>query len=154
MQTVSVTDIHAQTHTPAHITNNTYDITQKQQGDNHDHLALPLAAASLGIRQQQGSGWSSKPKWKITKQNVHWRTRHSGNFLSITIWKTIISCVCVWEIINFRKTKYVRFIPGASNYFCVFKTESVECNDILKAICYLLISSHAFYLSCGLKGEL
>lgn len=91
---------------------------------------------------------------KIKKQNVNWRTWHSGSFLSITVWRTIISCLCVWEIINFRKTKYVKFIPGASDYFCVFKTGSVGCDDILKAICYLLISSHAFYLSCGLKGKL
>lgn len=58
----------------------------------------------------------------------------------------------MWEIIKFRKTKYVKFIPGASRYFSVFETGSVDRNDILKAICYLLISSHAFYLSCGLKG--
>ncbi len=90
---------------------------------------------------------------KIKKQNVKWRTGHSGSFLSITVWQTIISCLCVWEIINFRKTKYVKFIPGASDYFCVFKTGNVECDDILKVICYLFISSHAFYWSCGLKGS-
>lgn len=89
---------------------------------------------------------------KIKKQNVNWRTGHSGSFVSITVWRTIISCLCVWEIINFRKTKYVKFIPGASDYFCVMKTGSVECSNILEAICYLLISSHAFHLSCGLKG--
>lgn len=36
----------------------------------------------------------------------------------------------------------------------VFKTGGVECDDILKAICYLLISFNAFDLSCGLKGGL
>lgn len=39
----------------------------KQQGDNHDHLAISFFI-SLGILQQQGSGWSSKPsKNKETK---------------------------------------------------------------------------------------
>lgn len=88
---------------------------------------------------------------KIKKQNVNRKAGHSGSVLSITVWRTIISCLCVWEIINFRKTKYVKFIPGASDYFCAFKAGSVECDDILKTICYLLISSHAFYLCSGLK---
>lgn len=89
---------------------------------------------------------------KIKTQNVNWRTGHSGSFLSITVWWTIISCLCVWEIINFRKTKYVKFIPGASDYFCVFKTGNVECDDILKAICYLFISSH-FIWAVGWRGS-
>lgn len=65
----------------------------------------------------------------------------------------LINRLCVWEIINFRKTKCVRLFPGASNCFCVFETRSVECDDILKAIRYLLIPSLSFlYLSFGLKG--
>lgn len=106
----------------------------------------------LGFVSSRGVG-GVQSRVKIKKQNVNWRTGHSGSFLSITVWQTVISCDCVREIINFRKTKYVKFIPGASDYFCVFKAGSVECNDILKAICYLLISSHAFYLSFWLKGE-
>lgn len=116
---------------------------------------LQRASPSLsGFVGSRGVGGVQSRVKKIKKQNVNCRTGHSGSFLSITVWRTIISCVCVWEIINFRKTKYVKFIPGASDYFCVFKTGSVECDDILKAICYLLISTHAFYLRCGLRGEL
>lgn len=115
---------------------------------------LQRRSPSLSGFVSSGGVGGVQSRVKIKKRNVNCRTGHSGSFLSITVWRTIISCLCVWEIINFRKTKYVKFIPGASHYFCVFKKGSVQCDDILKAICYLLISSHAFYLSCGLKGEL
>ena len=122
--------------------------------DEETVMAIPWCRSSplSGFVGSRGSGWSSKRSEKMKKQNVKRRTGHSGCFPSVTVWQTIISRLCVWEIINFRKTKYVKFIPRASDYFCVFKTGSVERNDILKALCYLLISSHAFYLSCGLKG--
>lgn len=113
---------------------------------------LQSPSSSLGILQQQGSGWSSKPsKNKETKCKlkncVLWQLPPSNRLAN----RYQLS---MWEIINFRKTKYVKFIPGASCYFCVFKTGNVECDDILKAICYLLISFQAFYLSCGLKEKL
>lgn len=119
----------------------------KQWGNNHDHLV-----SLLGFFSSREVG--EVQSWvKLKKQNVNWRTGEFGSFLSITVWLNIISCICMWEIIKFRKTKYVKFIPGASHYFCVFETECVECNDILKAICYLLISSHAFSLAVGWMGS-
>lgn len=120
--------------------------SQKHQADNRDHHSA-LLLASPGIPQQQGSGWISKPSKKWRKRD--WGTGHSGRLLSITVWRTIISRLCEREIISFRKTKCVKFIPGATNYFCPLKKGQLDCDDILEELC-LLISSHAFYLSCGL----
>lgn len=75
-------------------------------------LSLSGFISSRGVGEVQS-------RVKVKKQNVNPRTGHSGSSLSITVWQTIISCLCLREIINFRKTKYVKFIPGASHYFCV-----------------------------------
>lgn len=120
--------------------------SQKHQADNRDHHSA-LLLASPGIPQQQGSAWISKPSKKWRKRD--WGTGHSGRLLSITVWRTIISRLCEREIISFRKTKCVKFTPGATNYFCPLKKGRLDCDDILEELC-LLISSHAFYLSCGL----
>lgn len=119
--------------------------SQKHQGDSRDHQSA-LLLASPGIPRQQGSGWISKPS-KIWRKRDR-GTGHSGRLLSITVWRTIISRLCMREIISFRKTKCVKFTPGATNYFCPMKRRP-DCDDILEELC-LLISSHAFYLSCGL----
>lgn len=74
---------------------------------------------------------------------------HSGRLLSITVWRTIISRLRVREIISFRKTKCVKFTPGATDYFCPLKKEQLDCDNILEELC-LLIFSHAFYWSCRL----
>lgn len=144
--------VHLQTLANAHAHNSS---AKTSLTDSEETVMTILRCRSpplSGFVGSRGSGWSSKRSKEIKKQNVKRRAGHSGCFLSVTVWQTIISRLCVWEIINFRKTKYVKFIPRASDYFCVLKTGSVERNDILKAACYLLISSHAFYLSCGLKG--
>lgn len=74
---------------------------------------------------------------------------HSGRLLSITVWQTIISRLRMREIISFRKTKCVKFTPGAIKYFCPLNKERLDCDNILEELC-LIIFSHAFYLSCRL----
>lgn len=133
----------------AHGTNNTHDSTRKH-GDNQTILYCCLLSL-LGVISSRGVGEVQSWVKRNEETKCKPENRAFWQFLLNHRLANIISFLDVPEIINFRKTKYVKFIPEASDYFWVLKDRSVECDDILKEIC-LLISSHAFYLSCGLKG--
>lgn len=117
---------------------------QRQTWPSWDAILLlswdPSAAREVGGVQS----WV-----KMRKQNVNYRTGHSCCFHSITAWQIIISCLAVWEIINFRKTKCVEFNPAASDCFCVFNTlDAVTSSRIFS---YLLIHFAYFILAVGWK---
>lgn len=55
-------------------------------------LQSPSSSLS-GFFSSRGVG-GVQSRVKIKKQNVNRRTVYSGSFLPITVWQTVISCLC------------------------------------------------------------